>query len=160
MAGVVANIAKGREVELYERVNSSDPTNAALVMGILVVGGDALTDLQDYDTISAMLAGPSTEAAATGYARKVLTDADLSAWTPDDTLNRVLLTLPLQTFSPDTGETWDIVWVAYDPDSTGGTDADLIPISYNEMRIDGTAIPTLTGSNIIVDFSGGWVLNS
>lgn len=160
MASIVANIAKGREVEFYERVNSNDPTNSALIMGILIAGGDSLATLQDYDTISAMLAGPSTEAAATGYARKTLTDADLGVWAPDDSLNRVLLTLPLQTFSPNTGETWDIAWVAYDPDTTSGTDTTLIPISYHELRIDGSAIPTLTGSNIVVDLSAGWVLNS
>jgi hypothetical protein len=160
MASLTANIAKGREVEFYERVNANDPANSALIMGILVTGGDILTTLQDYDTIAAMLAGPSTEAVVAGYARKTLTDADLAVWAPDDSFNRTLLTLPLQTFSPNTGETWDIVWVAYDPDTTGGTDADLIPISYHELRIDGTAIPTLTGSNIVVDLSSGWVLNS
>lgn len=160
MAGVTANIAKGREVEFYERVNSNDPANSALIMGILVAGGDTLQTLQDYDTIAAMLAGPSTEAAVTGYGRKTLTDADLGTWTPDDTLDRVLLSLPLQTWSPNTGETWDIVWVAYDPDTTGGTDSDLIPITYSEMRENGTAMPTITGGSIVVDFSGGWVLNS
>lgn len=160
MAGVTANIAKGREVEFYERVNSNDPANSALIMGILVTGGDTLQTLQDYDTIAAMLAGPSTEAAVTGYGRKTLTDADLGTWTPDDTLDRVLLFLPLQTWSPNTGETWDIVWVAYDPDTTGGTDSDLIPITYSEMRENGTAMPTITGGSIVVDFSGGWVLNS
>lgn len=158
MSSVVANIAKGREVELYERVNSNDPANSALIMGILVAGGDDLATLADYDTISAMLAGPSTEAAITGYARKTLTDADLATWTPDDTNNRVLLTLPLQTFSPNTGETWAMAWVAYDNDTTAGTDANLIPITYHELLIDFTTIPTITGSNIVVDLSAGWVL--
>lgn len=160
MAGVVANIAKGREVEFYERVNSNDPANAALIMGILVAGGDPLSTLQDYDTIAAVLAGPSTEAAVSGYARKTLTDADLGAWTPDDDLNKVLLTLPLQTFNGDTGETWDIVWVAYDSDTTSGTDSNLIPITFSEMRIEGTAIPTVTGDPIVVDFSAAWVQNA
>ena len=160
MASLVANIAKGREVEFYERVNSNDPANSALIIGVLVAGGDTIQTLRDYDTIAAMLAGPSTEAAITGYARKTLTDADLGVWTPDDSLNRVLLTLPLQTWSPNTGETWDISWVAYDNDTTGGTDANLIPISYHEMRENGTAMPTITGGSIVMDLSGGWVLNS
>jgi hypothetical protein len=160
MASLVANISKGREVEFYERVNSNDPANSALIMGVLVVGGDTIADLQDYDTVSAMLAGPSTEAAVAGYTRKTLTDADLFAWTPDDSLNRNLLWLPMQTFSPNTGETWDIAWVAYDNDTTGGTDANLIPISYHELRIEGTAVPTVTGTDIFVDLSGGWVLNA
>lgn len=160
MASIVANIAKGREVELYNRVLTNDPTNSALVVGILVAGGDSLSDLQDYDTIAAMLAGPSTEAAVAGYARQVLDNTDLFAWAPDDTLNRTDLFLPTLTFSPDTGETWDTAFVAYDNDTTGGTDANLIPISYHEIRIEGTAVPTVTGSDIIVDFSFGWILSS
>lgn len=159
MGSITANISKGRATEFYERVNANDPANSALIMGILVAGGETLAELQDYDTIAAMLAGPSTEAAITGYGRKTITDADLGVWTPDDSANRVLLTLPLQTFSPNTGETWDIAWVAYDPDTTGGTDSALIPISYHELRIEGTAIPTFTGTSIVVDLSGGWTLS-
>jgi hypothetical protein len=162
MASVTANIAKGREVELYDRVLNNDPANSAIIMGILVSGGDPLATLQDYDTLAAVLAGPSTEAAATGYARKVLTDADLSAWTPDDSLNRVLLTLPQQSWTPNTGETWDIAFTAYDDDTTAGTDSDIIPIAFHEIRENttGLAMPTITGDTIIVDFSNGWVLNS
>lgn len=158
MASIVSNISKGREVELYERVNTNDPANSALIMGILVAGGDDLATLQDYDTIAAMLAGPSTEAAVTGYARKTLTDADLAVWTPDDTNNRNLLVLPQQSFSGNTGETWAIVWVAYDSDTTGGTDANLIPISYSELLIDGVNPPSITGDPVLVNFSAGWVL--
>lgn len=159
MASITANISKGRAVEFYENVNSNNPANSALIIGVLVAGGDSLGTLQDYDTIAAMLAGPSTEAAATGYARKTLTDADLASWSPDDSLNRVLLTLPLQTWSPNTGETWDIAFVAYDNDTTGGTDANLIPITYHEMREEGTAMPTITGSSIVLDLSAGWTLS-
>lgn len=159
MASITANIAKGRAVEFYENVNSNAFANSALIIGVLVTGGDSLQTLQDYDTIAAMLAGPSTEAAITGYARKTLTDADLAAWTPDDTQNRILLTLPLQTWSPNTGETWDIAFVAYDQDTTGGTDANLIPITYHEMRENGTAMPTITGGSIVLDLSSGWTLS-
>lgn len=160
MSSIRANISLGRAVEFYERVRTNDPTNSALIMGVFVSGGDPLSTLADYDTIAAALAGPSTEAAVTGYARKTMTNLDLSAWTPDDSLNRILLTLPTQAWSPDTGETWDIGWVAYDNDTTGGTDANLVPISYHELRIDGTPIPTLTGSNIVVDFSSAWILET
>lgn len=159
MASITANISKGRAVEFYENVNSNNPANSALIIGVLVTGGDTLLTLQDYDTVAAMLAGPSTEAAATGYARKTLTDADLASWSPDDTNNRILLTLPLQTWTPNTGETWDIAFVAYDNDTTGGTDANLIPITYHEMRENGTAMPTITGSSIVLDLSAGWTLS-
>lgn len=156
MASVTANIAKGRTVEFYHRVNSNDPANSALIMGVLVAGGASLADLQDADTLAAVLA-LSTEAAVAGYGRKTLTDVDLSNWAPDDTSNRVLLFLPQQTFNPNTGETWNIVFVAYDSDTTAGTDTDIIPITFHEMRIEGTTVPTVTGSPIVVNFSNGWV---
>ena len=129
-------------------------------MLILATGGDSLQVMQDYDTVSALLAGPSNEVTNTGYARKTLTDADLAAWAPDDTNNRTLLTLPLQTFgSPNiaAGDVWDIAVVAYDPDTTAGTDTTLVPITASETRIEATAIPGV-GQPIIVDFSGGWAV--
>ena len=157
MAAVTANIAKGREVELYNRVLTNDPTNSALIMLLLQTGGDPLATLQDYDTVSALLAGPSTEVSVAGYARKTLTNADLAAWAPDDSTNSVSLDLPLQTFAALTaGQTIDFVVVAYDPDTTGGTDADLVPVTIAETRIDGTAIPTL-GDDVVVDYSSLWV---
>lgn len=159
-ASITFNISKGREVEFYNRVDSNDPTNSALIMLVLATGGDSLSILQDYDTVSTLLAGPSNEVTNTGYARKTLTDADLSAFSPDDTNNRILLTLPLQTFGTPNiaaGNVWDIVVVAYDPDTTGGTDTTLVPITAAELRIEGTAIPGV-GQPIVVDYSGGWAL--
>jgi hypothetical protein len=157
MAGIQSNISKGREVEFYERVNSNDPANSALIMYVLAASGDPLATLADYDTVSAVLAGPSAEVTNTNYARKTLTDADLAAWTPDDTNNWVLLTLPLQTFSTiSAGDIWDVVGIAYDSDTTAGTDANLIPISFQEIRYQGTAISP-AGGNVVIDLSAGWL---
>jgi hypothetical protein len=153
---IAANISLGRIVELYDRVNSNDPTNSALIMLVLATGGDPLETLRDYDTVSAVLAGPSNEVTNGSYARKTLTDADLAAWTPDDVNNRVLLTLPVQTFATiAAGNSWDIVVVAYDNDTTSGTDANLIPIGFHELRFQGSPIVP-DGNNIVVDFSAGW----
>ena len=157
MASIQANISKGREVEFYNRVDTSDPTNSAFIMFVLASGGDTLEDLADYDTLSAVLAGPSAEVTNTGYSRKTLTDADLTAFTVDDTNNWIALTLPLQTFTTiSAGNTWDIVGVGYDNDTTGGTDANIVPVSFSELRYLGTAISP-NGGNIIIDFSGGWI---
>lgn len=156
MPSVQSNISLGREVELYERVNTNDPTNSALIMLVLATGGDSLDILRDYDTVADVLAGPSAEVTNAGYARKTLTDASLAAWTPDDTNNRVLLVLPIQTFTAiAAGDSWDIVCVAYDPDTTGGTDATLVPIGFHELRYQGSPIVP-DGNDIIVDFSAGW----
>jgi hypothetical protein len=126
-------------------------------MYVLATGGDPLATLADYDTLAAVLAGPSNEVTNTNYARKTLTDADLTAFTPDDTNNWILLTLPLQTFTTIlAGNTWDIVGVAYDSDTTSGTDANVIPITFAEIRYQGTAIVP-SGGNIVIDYSAGWV---
>ena len=81
----------------------------------------------------------------------------MSAFTVDNTNNWVLLTLPLQTFSTiSAGDNWDIVVVGYDNDTTGGTDANIVPITAAELRISGTAIVP-AGGNILIDFSSGWI---
>lgn len=129
-------------------------------MFVLKTGSaNGVNGIVDLDTVAAITAGGYTEVTNAGYARKTLTDADLAAWAPDDTNNRVLLVLPLQTFgSPNVtaGDNWDLVVVAYDNDTTGGTDANLIPITAGEIRDGGTAIVP-AGAPIIIDFSSGWI---
>lgn len=155
MAALVCNIAKGREVEFYNRILVNDPTNSAFIMLILALGGDDLDTLQDYDTVSALLAGPSNEVTNTGYSRKTITA--LSAWAPDDSTDSVLLTLPIQTWSsPAAGDTWDKGVVAYDPDTTSGTDTTLIPVTVFDVRYLGSPIVP-DGNPIDVDLSAGFV---
>ena len=52
----------------------------------------------------------------------------------------------------------DIAFVAYDNDTTGRLDTNIIPVSFHEMRENGTAMPTITGGSIVLDLSGGGVL--
>ncbi len=157
MASIEFNIAKGRTVELYNHVDSNNPANSALIMLVLATGSaGGLEGLRDFDTVSAITAGGYTEVTNTGYARKTLTDANLAAFTTDDTNNRNALVLPLQTFTTITaGSNWDIVVVAYDNDTTGGTDANLTPLTAHELRYQGAAVVP-AGDNILVDFSSGW----
>ena len=159
MASVQFNISKGREVELYNRVDTDDPTNSALIFMVLESGSaQGVNGLLDFDTFAAILAGGYTEVGNTNYTRKTLTQADLSAWAPDDTNNRVLLTLPLQTWTNiGAGDVWDLVVVGYDPDTTGGTDANIVPITGGEIRENGTAIVP-SSSDVIIDFSSVWIV--
>lgn len=139
-------------------MDGNDPANSALIFIILETGSvSGLNGLVDFDTVAAILAGGYTE--ASNSTRKTLTDANLTAWAPDDTNNRVLLTLPLQTYTtPAAGDNWDIVVVAYDNDTTGGTDANLIPITASELRTEaGIAIVPDGVNDVFIDFSGGWV---
>jgi hypothetical protein len=154
-----ANVSLGREVELYNRVNNSDPTNAVLVAVVLATTAEALSVLKTYDTLAALLAA-NPEVTNTDYARIVLSDADLAAYTVDDTNNTIPLVLPLLEWDtnggPDAGDSWDYLVICYDPDSTGGTDSAIIPITFHELRRDAAAIVP-DGTPIIVDLTSAWV---
>lgn len=137
MADGVFNIAKGRIVELYNRVDNSDPTNAVLVLVLLKVA-EADSTLEDYDTLSALLLGSNTEADFTSYARITLDDTDLSASAVDDTNNRYDLDIPDQTWSSAGGvsdNTLVKLLICYDSDSTGGTDANIVPLCHYDFAV-------------------------
>jgi hypothetical protein len=143
MSDFVFNIAKGRVAEFYDRVDQNDPTNAALVIvAINTATGDAT--LIDLDTLSAVLGDAGTaEVTNTNYARKVLDDTDLAALSPDDANDRMDLDIPDQTWSAvAAGDSWTDLIICYDPDSTGGTDADLIPLTMHDFSVtpDGSDI--------------------
>lgn len=144
MADFVFNVAKGRVAELYNRVDSNDPANSALVIVVLATSGlESDATLMDADTLAAVVAGTTNEVTNTNYARKVLTDADISAFAPDDTNNRVDLDIPDQTWTAvAAGDGWSKLVVCYDSDTTGGTDANIIPLTAHDFTVtpDGSDI--------------------
>lgn len=151
MANQIFNISKGRFVEFYNRVDTNDPANAALIILLLATSGlESDATLIDFDTVTALVAGSTNEATNTGYARKVLTDADISAFAPDDTNDRVDVDIPDQTWTglanDGTGAISKFV-VAYDSDTTGGTDANIVPISHHDFAI------TPDGSDVTAQIS-------
>lgn len=153
MADGVFNIAKGRVCELHDRVSSNDPANSALVVVLLKVA-EADATLEDYDTLGAVLAAAgNTEADFTNYARKVLTDSDISASAVDDTNNRREADIPDQTWSSAGGasnNTTVKLLVCYDSDTTGGTDANIVPLVHLDYA------ETTTGGDItaVINASG------
>jgi hypothetical protein len=106
---------------------------------VLVVINTSESDgtLQDLDTLAAVLANASTaEVTNTNYARKVLTDADLSALSPDDANDRMDLDIPDQTWSAvAAGDAWTDLLVCYDADTTGGADSDIIPLTQHDFAV-------------------------
>lgn len=143
MADFVFNIAKGRVAELYNRVDQNDPANSALiVVAVVSTATDAV--MRDYDTLSALLGDANVaEATNSGYARKTLTDADLSAMAPDDTNDRMDLDIADQTWTAvAAGDNWTDLVICYDNDTTGGTDANLIPLTLHDFSVtpDGSDI--------------------
>jgi len=144
VADQVFNIALGRVAELYNRVDLSDPTNAALIIVVLATSGietDAV--LKDKDDLAAVVAGTTNEVTNTNYARKTLTDADIVAFAPDDTNDRVDLDIPDQTWTAvAAGDGWNDLLVCYDSDTTGGTDANIVPLTMHDFVVtpDGSDI--------------------
>jgi hypothetical protein len=159
MSAFTFNQALGREVELYNRVQTNDPANSALIMVVLAAAGlEADAVLKDAATLAAVVAGSTNEVTNTGYARKTLTDAVLAAFSVDETLDQILLTLPIQTFaSISAGDAWSKVLICYDGDTTSGTDANIIPVTAHDIRYAGSVVVP-NGTNIVVDFSGGFVV--
>lgn len=145
MADQVFNIALGRVVELYGRVDGNDPANSALVIAAINTS-TADSTLKDLDTLAAIEAdGTTAEATNSGYARKVLTDADLTAWAPDDTNNRVDLDIPDQTWTAVAASpgAWTDLLICYDSDTTAGTDANIVPMTQHDFAV------TPDGSDIV-----------
>ena len=147
MANIVFNRGKGRGVEWAERVNANDPTNAVLVVAVLATSGiEADATLIDVDTFAAVVAGTTNEVTNSGYARKVLDQAGGITVTYDDTNDRVDVFFPDQTWTAvAAGDGWNDVVVGYDSDSTGGTDANILPHTLHDFVV------TPDGSDITLD---------
>jgi hypothetical protein len=135
MADFVYNVSKGRVAELYNRVDTNDPANSALIIIPVDVGAVTDATIRDLDTFSAITGAGVTERTTGGWNRKTLTDTDIAAMTPDDTNDRMDLDIPDQTWSGvSTGAVTDLI-ICYDNDTTGGTDANLIPLTQHDFAI-------------------------
>jgi len=154
-----SNITLGREVELYERVRLSDPTNAVLRAVVLASPCESLAIMRTYDTLAALIAA-NPEVTNGDYARIELDNTDLAAPVVDDTNNVIPLVLPLLEWNagggPDAGDAWDYLVICYDSDSTGGTDSAILPMTFHEMRVEGVAVVP-NGSPIVYDLTDGFV---
>ena len=127
MANIVFNIALGRVASLAALPAAND----ALVAVPLEAAG-LVTDatMRDYDDLVALLAGASNEQTTMG--RKTLTGVTV---TVDDTLDRVAIDCADITWTAATGNAVGAVVICYDPDTTGGTDADLVPLTKHDVAL-------------------------
>lgn len=150
MADYVFNIAKGRVVEFFNRVDSNDPANSAIILIPLSVQGSE-AEAQDHDTVAAVLAGTSDEQTGSTWVRKTLTDAELAAVAVDDANNRFPASLPQVSFgSPVAGNDTVGLLIAYDPDTTGGTDSSLVPLASHTFNVetDGNEVVLNAGDSV------------
>lgn len=144
MADFVFNIAKGRVVELFKRVDGNDPTNSALIVVVLATSGlESDATLKDKDDLAAVVSGATNEVTNSGYARKTLTDSDITDAGPDDTNDRYDLDIADQTWTAvAAGDGWSKLLVCYDSDTTGGTDSGIVPLTAHDFVVtpDGSDI--------------------
>lgn len=157
MADGVFNVSKGRGIEFHERVVANDPANSAIVV-VLLSAAEADGTIEDYDTLAAVLgAAGNTEATFTNYARKVLTDADLSTSTLDDTNNRRDADMGDQTWTSAGGATNNTLaklLICYDSDTTGGTDTNIVPIAHYDF------VATTDGNDLIAQINAAGYLRA
>lgn len=134
MADVVANIAKGRILHYAGLPAASD----GLVAIPLEAAGLPSDDvLQDYDTLADLLAGPANEQTSMG--RQPLTGVVVSV---NDTANTASFDANDIAWPAATGNPTGKLVICYVPDTTSGTDAQLIPLTLHDFAVtpDGTDI--------------------
>lgn len=134
MADFVYNQGKGRATELGNRVNANDPANSIFVLEAINTSQTDAT-LKDLDTFAQIEADASTaEVTNTGYARKTFADGGALTVTIDDTNDRTSLDVADQTWTAvATGTAWTDLVFGYDGDSTGGTDANITPLTQHDF---------------------------
>ena len=133
MANFIFNVARGRVVELANRVNDSDPTNAGFVaVGISTTATDAT--LRDLDTLSAVLGDANTsETDNSGYSRQAVAVTVTVDDTADDVDVTVDATITFGATVSGTGTGFTDIVICYDPDTTGGDDTTLVPLVQSDF---------------------------
>jgi hypothetical protein len=135
MGAINFNISKGK----WAYYCSLPAANDAVVALLLKASGlEADATLQDYDTVSAILAASNDEETATGYARVTLSSVTSVV---DDTNNRVDADCADPSFTTSTALASGKIIFGYDGDTTGGTDANIEPIFADDfvVAVTGTA---------------------
>ena len=158
MANLAFDVALGREVEFWNRVNDNDPANSAFKVLVLANAGlesDAV--LRTYSDIATLLASTNNEVTNATYARLTLTDASISPYSVDTTDHTITLFFDsdLSWATPGAGDLWRKGIIAYDNDTTGGTDANLVPVAmWDVLNSQGNAV-TPNGTAITMSFPDG-----
>lgn len=140
MSGVdlVPNIAKGRVAHYASLPAASD----ALILVLFKAAGLPTDEvLRDADTLAAVKAA-AAEADFTNYTRKTLGAVTV---TVDDTMNLVNIDCADVVYADAGGTTNNLMGkaaICYDPDTTVGTDTDLVPLGFYSYdgQTDGSTI--------------------
>jgi hypothetical protein len=146
MGNFVFNQGAGKVAEWAARVIANDPTNSVFVITLWNAGAATDATIRDYDTV-AQIEADANAAELTGgtYARKTISDSVGSLTvTIDDTNDRTDVDIADQTWTALTsgGTNPTDLGFNYDSDSTGGTDANIVPATWHDFAV------TLDGSDV------------
>jgi len=136
MANLVFTIALGRVASLAALPAAND---ALVAVPLEASGLVSDSTMRDYDDLAALLAGASNEQTTMG--RKTLASVTV---TVDDTNDRVAVDCADITWTAASGSAVGAVVICYDPDTTTGTDADLIPLTKHDVAL------TPDGNNFVL----------
>lgn len=153
MANIVFNISKGRFVEFATRINANDPTNSAIIIDLLATTGlESDATLIDKDTVTDVVSGATNLATGTGWARKTIADGGSITITVDDTNDRTDVDLPDQTWTAvaDAADDVSKLLSGYDSDTTGGTDANIVPVSLHDFVIQPDGSDVVAQINVLL----------
>jgi hypothetical protein len=135
----VFNVAKGAAVGML-RATFGTPPGLGWDVGVLALRNTtAVVDstLVDLDTVAAVVAAYD-EAAASGYARKSITNTAVQLangnLAPDDAVDAAEMTLPSQTWTPAAGETW-VKLVVFAKPTSGATDSNSVPLTAHDINV-------------------------
>jgi hypothetical protein len=137
VADGVFNIAKGKAAYYATLPAAND---ALIVVLLKATGLEADDTLNNHDDLAALLAAANDEADFTNYTRKTLASVTL---TVDDTNNRADADVGDFTYTAAGGASNNSIGkalVCYDPDTTGGADSSIIPLTDHDcvFTTDGT----------------------
>ena len=125
----MANLVFNRALGMVAYYGSLPAANDGLVLIALESSGlETDTVLRDKDDFAAVVAGTTNE--QTTVPRKPLASVTV---TVDDTNDRVALDAADVTWTAPTGNVIGAVVICYDPDTTTGTGADLIPLTKHDL---------------------------
>lgn len=148
MGDIQFNVAKAKIGYYADQVGVG---NAAFVVLLLKLSGlEGDTTIADHDTVAALLAAANDECDFTNYARKTITSVTP---TVNDTDNRFELDAADFSWASAGGATNNTIGalvIAFDADTTAGTDTNLIPL----MKFDATGTTDGTTYTAVVNASG------
>ena len=117
------------------------PESADAFVWVVFSGSETDAVIRDVDDLTALLATTLDEATFTGYSRQTATGVTV---TVDDTNDRVDIDCADPVWSPTTAQAITRIALCYDGDTGAGTDANIIPIFFDDFALTTATSGTLT----------------